>query len=404
MIRRFLSICLILLLCFGTPATFRYAYSVIKHRFFATPKVASPRIVPPPTTMPPSVVAPAAPAAPVTENTPTESVVPDHVPGVEPAPLLTPVRKFAPGTTRASLLNGCAYGVGNLMHMTDYLRENPGSRTSILMYIKMDSEEASGVIPSLRTHAAMQEAAGRDFWPQLPLETRGLSLKAFREELARPGSQVEQSVRTLAREIARYRDRNKWYFIRPFCEMNDGTEENPWEFANPYNHNTPADLADAWKLLRETFDQEGATNALFVFSPLAAHSVHGEKEVLEALNLIPAGDIDAFGLNVYARPMTAYRNGKGSREPIPFAQLAQPWLDVLAHSKHRGIPVGVPEMGVSNQASDADRAQWLNDAFRFARAHHFVMMTYFNYPHRYWQIDPQTLAGDALQREINAAD
>ncbi len=39
--------------------------------------------------------------------------------------------------------------------------------------------------------------------------------------------------------------------------------------------------------------------------------------------------------------------------------------------------------------------------FNSAASHHFVMMTYFNFPHRYWEIHPDTQAGDALKEEIN---
>ena len=45
-------------------------------------------------------------------------------------------------------------------------------------------------------------------------------------------------------------------------------------------------------------------NAVFVFSPLAAHGVQRDAEVLATLNAIPPGYIDAFGLNVYSRPMS----------------------------------------------------------------------------------------------------
>lgn len=302
--------------------------------------------------------------------------------------------------TRASNLNGFAVGLGQIIHMSDYLRAYPGSRTAILSYLKLDTEDVYSVVRDLKIHADMQERAGREFWPQISLETHRLNLKALHRELSRRGSQVDGNVRTLAREIARYRDRNKWYFIRPFCEMNDATPWAHWEFGNKKHVNTPAQFAEVWKLLRNAFDEEGATNAVFLFSPLAARGVHRHKEILATLNKIPVGSIDAFSLNLYSRPMTAY--GGTSPEPISFAQLARPWMKVLASSKHRGIPLAVAEMAVSNQASDAQRAKWLRDAFRFGRANGFVMMTYFNFPHRYWHIEDLTLASLALKDGMNA--
>jgi len=286
-------------------------------------------------------------------------------------------------------------GLGMSMTMPTYLTAFPNARTSIFAYLKLDGRAVEAMVSYLDTQVGVQERAGRDFWPQVALETGRLTMAEFRRELARPDSLTASNVRLLAANIARYRDLGKWFFIRPFCEMNDGTLENPWEFANPNFTNTPADYAAAWKLLRDVFDDEGATNAIFIFSPLAAHSVHHEREVLATLNLIPSGYIDAYGLNVYSRPMTAY--GGTSHEPIPFATLAQPWIDLLARSRHRGIPLAVPEMGVSNQAADGQRAAWLRAAFRFARAHNFVLVTYFNYPHPYWQIDEGTQAHEALR-------
>lgn len=304
-----------------------------------------------------------------------------------------------PKRTRASKVNGVAAGVGQIMHMADYLKEHPGSRTAILSYLKMDSEDVYQVTANLRRNADLQERNGREFHPQIALETRALDLVSFYRELSQRGSQVDRCVRTLAREIALQRERNKYYFIRPFAEMNDGTTWAPWEFGNKKYKNTPDRFASAWRLLRDTFDEEGATNAIFIFSPLAAYGVHHTEEVLATLNKIPAGYIDAFSLNLYSRPMTAY--GGTSPTPVPFTQLAKPWMQLLAKSQHRGIPLAIAEMAVSNQASDAQRAIWLRDAFAFARANGFVMLTYFNFPHRYWQIHADTQAGEALRAEMN---
>ena len=308
-------------------------------------------------------------------------------------------RCAAPVSTRASHLGAVAVGMGQILHMADYLRDYPGSRTAILAYFKIDSMEVGPLVKTLSTNAAEQERQAREFWPQIAIETDHLSLAAFHHELAQRGSVVEVRARTLAHAVASYRDLHKWYFIRPFSEMNDGTESTPWEFGNPRHSNTPADFAAAWTLLRKVFDEEGATNAIFVFSPLAAHGVHRESDVLAALDRIPVGSIDAFGLNLYSRPASAY--GGASRDPIPFAELARGWMQVLARSKHRGIPLAVAEMAVSSQATDEKRAQWLREACRFARTHGFVLITYFNYPHRYWHIGQRTWAADVLGTEIN---
>jgi hypothetical protein len=204
----------------------------------------------------------------------------------------------------------------------------------------------------------------------------------------------------LARAIAAYGRRGKQVFVRPFSEMNDATSFAPWEFGNKRYRNTPEQFAAAWRLLRDTFDAEGATNAIFIFSPLAAYQVHREHETRQALDLIPAGYIDCFGLNVYSRPLAAY--GGRAVKPIAFAELALPWLRLLDSTKHRGIPLAVSEMAVSNQAADPDRAEWVRDAFQFARTHRYVLVTYFNYEHRFWTIRPNSAASAALATEMAA--
>ncbi len=311
--------------------------------------------------------------------------------------LLTAWGRQATAQTRASQLTVPAVGMGKVMRLSEYLSDYPGARTA-LSYLKLDRGGVEEAVESLRIQSDIAGRMKRDFWPQIALETETLSLAAFRRELAQPGSLVERNTRLLARSVARYRDRDKWFFIRPFSEMNDATETAPWEFGDRARHNTPQDFAAAWTLLRATFDAEGATNAIFVFSPLAAHGVHREKEVLQTLDLIPAGAIDAFGMNLYSRPMTAY--GAATQAPIPFATLAQHWIKVLEKSRHRGIPCAIAEMGVSNQAPDAARAHWITQAFRYARARHFVLLTYFNYPHPYWQIPERTQASEALALEM----
>ena len=301
--------------------------------------------------------------------------------------------------TRASQLPGMATGMGKLLHSADYLRDYPGSQTAIFAYFKLDSMDIRPFLRDLRIQTATQSRMNRDFYPQIALETERLSLPAFTRELSRRGSPIDLKVRFMASEIARYRDQNKWFFIRPFSEMNDGTLTTPWEFGHPHCHNTPADFAAAWTLLRQIFDQEGASNALFMFSPLAAHGVHRENEVLDALNRIPVGQIDCFSMNLYSRPRSAY--GGNGADPIPFADLAHQWMGVLSRSRHKGIPLAIAEMGISSQASDAQRAKWLQSAFQFGRSHRFVMMTYFNFPHRYWEIHARTQTGNVLNEELN---
>jgi hypothetical protein len=307
--------------------------------------------------------------------------------------------RLVSGTTRAGRLGAMAVGMGSMMHMTDYLKTYKSSRTAIYCYFKMDDPRAGDLVRHLDDQARIQQRMGRDFWPQIALETKNLSLAAFIAELARQGTVTHENVRMLARTIASLHSGRQPVFIRPFSEMNDGTDFAPWEFANKRFHNTPEQLATAWKLLHDTFESEGATNAIFIFSPLAAYGVHHEPETKKALNLIPEGYIDAFGLNVYSRPLTAY--GGTKTQPVPFAELATPWLKLLAETRHRGIPLAVSEMAVSNQATDADRAEWLRNAFHFTRAHGYVLVTYFNYNHRYWTIRPNTYAFATLNREMN---
>jgi hypothetical protein len=305
--------------------------------------------------------------------------------------------------SRASQLSGFTTGLGMDMSMGEFLKNYPSCRTAIIAYIPIDSTAATGVVNTLEIQHRVQKQMAREFWPQIAIETDHMTLAEFRRQLDTRGSDLDYNVRQLAKGVARYRDASKWVFIRPFSEMNDGS--SPWQFATEGCNNSPGDFAAAWNRLHEVFDEEGATNALFVFSPLAAQTVHHESDVLAALNRIPKGYIDAFGLNVYSRPANAY--GRGSSEPYSFGNLVEPWLSVLAKSTHRGIPAVVCEMGISNQATTEQRSKWIHDAFKYARSHGFKMATYFNFKHVKrldWVIGDGTVEEVALRSELDAGD
>lgn len=303
--------------------------------------------------------------------------------------------------TRASHIAHMACGVGQIMHMADFLGAYPGCSTAILSYMKIDGDDAVSIAHTIDLNAAVQQHMGRDFWPQIAIETRRLTLPQLCKQLRDPDSDASVNARIVAAEIARYAPEGKWFFIRPFSEMNDASPDAPWEMGRKNRGNTPQAYASAWILLRRIFDRAGATNAIFVFSVLAGYQVHRENLALKALNLIPRGDIDAFGVNLYSRPLSVH--GGGRARPIPFGNLARPWIHVLKKSRQHGIPLAVCEMGVSSQASDSQRAAWLRNAFTFTRKFGFVMVTYFNFPARLWQVHYSTRAGSVLWNEMNSA-
>ena len=251
-----------------------------------------------------------------------------------------------------------------------------------------------------------------DIVPQIALESKSMGLRELDRELSNPKSETQMNVRRLARALAEHPERQ--FNLRPLSELNDGA--GAWQYENPLKKgNDPKTYSAVWLKLRSLFDQEGAKNARFIFDVVAGHfskrtssqESSSERRIHETLNLIPAGAIDAFGMNVYTRPRlsavyTHAEHGKPS-DFIPFGELASPWMKMLRQTHHNGIPFAAPEVGVSDgvtkdkmSVTASARAAWLKDAFQFAKKNDFKTFVYFN--------DPGGRAGWQIPADQNEAD
>lgn len=163
--------------------------------------------------------------------------------------------------------------------------------------------------------------------------------------------------------------------LRPLSEMNDDTAGS-WCFKH-HAENTPQTYASAWVHLFNLTRLSGATNATFVFAPLAydGTTVKGP-EVADTLRRILALNpraIQALGVNTYAGKQP---NGK----PFSFETAVKPWLALFQSVGLKDQPLVVPEMGINRVdfPEDKVRADWIRDAFRKAKSLGFRSVTYFH--------------------------
>ena len=106
-----------------------------------------------------------------------------------------------------------------------------------------------------------------------------------------------------------------------------------------------ADYTAAWRYVRKLFDQEGATNASWVWCPTAEGFIGNY-----AQDFYPGDDVvDWTCVDVYA----------GSKYDT-IGGLMRPFLQFCA--EHPAKPVMVGEFGVARTWGSAQRAEWLRDA------------------------------------------
>jgi hypothetical protein len=188
--------------------------------------------------------------------------------------------------------------------------------------------------------------------------------------------------------------------------MNDGS--NNWTL----KHHSVTTYVETWKLLHDFLDRHGATNLLWAYDPYEYQaSATMASTVMEALEALPAGYVDALGLHPYTR----------LPHPVPFDAMAEPWLREFKHSKHAHGKRIIGEMGVGddtaaasapgNHASKAAqlppawdklRQTWIADAFRAAKGK-FDLVTYFNQYDKTWSVcDNSPLALAELKKQISS--
>lgn len=278
-------------------------------------------------------------------------------------------------------------------HTFDKMLADYPDATTYLDYTHLDREKSiNRVIKSLAQRTQEMSKANRTLSIQLALEIHETNLKGFITNIQDPNSVVSQNIVKLTQAL---NQETSTVYLRPFSEMNDEDVSTAgWKLGRDPSANSPEDLAEAWKLLREAFRNAGLKNAEFHFNVLAALNVGREPTdpgnlefTFKALELIPITDVDRLGFNIYARPagapwvahMDTTQNWLLQEDYIPATQLVQPWMDRLKKSPtHSSLQQVVGEMGVSNQGQDEKKALWIRQTFELARKEKFTMATYFD--------------------------
>lgn len=313
-------------------------------------------------------------------------------------------------------------GIYSCMDLRSALYDFQGANT-YLEYVVLDTDHTrkpilnsvDELIPVLQTNRKIQKAWARPLNLQLGIEMHKTNLELFIKEMSQKGSETYKKVAKLARAL---KQETQTVYIRPFSEMNDqGVAPGPKYTLDPTGTttNTPENYAKAWVILYDTLVENGFTHFKTHFNVLAARNVgpvgsNGNMElVMRALEAIPRKYVDAFGLNVYARPdgwtqtpaiVDLANNPIGATDLayVPFAELAQPWIDRVRRSKHSDLPIVGGEFGCSNQGTDANKAKWIREAFQYGRDNSFQMLTYFNCTRYNWA----AIIGSESEKELKA--
>ena len=136
------------------------------------------------------------------------------------------------------------------------------------------------------------------------------------------------------------RDSGVLVYLRPFPEMNG--DWVPW-------NGDPAALRRAWRRMADIFDQAGADNVRWVFSPNVTDSPRTEENRFE--RYYPGSDVvDVLALDGYnwgsTRPWTAWR---------PFEEVFEEGYERITRLGDQGV--WLAEMASSNEGGD--KAAWV---------------------------------------------
>jgi beta-mannanase len=159
-------------------------------------------------------------------------------------------------------------------------------------------------------------------------------------------------------------------FLRPMSEMNG--DWTPW--SGTVNGNSPADFAPAWRRIHYLFEQEGATNVSWVWSPNRDGSV---ADAVRTYDLYYPGDqyVDYVGLAGYNWG-TMYHTPWWISSWQSFEQVFGDSYDVMTSRTDK--PVIITE--TASTELGGNKAQWITDTFqmlpqRFPRV---AIVTWFN--------------------------
>lgn len=207
---------------------------------------------------------------------------------------------------------------------------------------------------------------------------------------------LDGEIRRWAREL---RDFGYPVRIRPMSEMNG--DWTSWSGA--VNGNVPSDYIPAWRHVHDIFEQEGASNVKWVWSPNRDSSTEAAQNTF---NTYYPGDayVDYIGMSGYNWG-TMYSTQAWISSWQSFAEVFAYSYDVFA--SRSGKPLMISE--VASTEAGGDKAAWITDAFNQlpARFPRFESITWFNlYKETDWRVNSSaaSLAAfrDAIGRLENA--
>lgn len=163
------------------------------------------------------------------------------------------------------------------------------------------------------------------------------------------------------RQLARFYRRMEYPILLRFAfEMNLSPSpiNNYFPLYGRRPDNSPEDFVRAWCFARKIFDEEGANNVVWVFSPNVVGP--GEKKLLSRY-APPAEYVDVVGADVYDRHVKSlFSLNHYAFRDSSFKELLTPTYETLRRI-YREKPFWVTEIG-SLRENETDRAWWLGES------------------------------------------
>lgn len=211
------------------------------------------------------------------------------------------------------------------------------------------------------------QSIGEDFDKSLAnwLWSRGTKLELAFEPRNASGSSTNQPLYRLKTITAGQHDAElrRWarqiksfghpVYFRPMCEMNG--DWTTW--AGKANGNVPTDFIPAWRHIFNIFKYEGATNAMFVWSP---NRDGDQASALRTFNMYYPGSsfVHYVGMNGYNWG-TMYKTSTWTSTWQSFSQVFGPSYQIAA--RYTTKPIMVAEMATTDVGGS--KGLWIKDAY-----------------------------------------
>jgi hypothetical protein len=199
----------------------------------------------------------------------------------------------------------------------------------------------------------------------------------------------DQYITQYARDVRRY---GGPVMLRPLHEMNG----NWYPWGGTVNGNTPAEYVAAWRHIYDLFQQAGASNVTWVWSP-NHFSIPGTREN-EITNYWPGSRyVDWIGLSAFNWGTST---DFGRWKPFDLMIHRSAYLALSAYDK----PILLAETGSAEVGGD--KAAWILDSFATAQASYSALRAIIWYDRKDstlqdWRIDSSPAALDAFRRAIS---